>query len=43
MSIGKPKISIYHTDDEPSIPYLKKYPLALLIDERLSVEENAKT
>lgn len=42
MSIGKPIISIYHIDDEPSIPYLKKYPLALLIDERLSVEENAK-
>lgn len=42
ISIGKPIISIYHIDDEPSIPYLKKYPLALLIDERLSVEENAK-
>lgn len=42
MSMGKPIISIYHIDNEPSVPYLKKYPLALLIDERLSVDENAK-
>lgn len=34
MSMGKPIISTYCIDDEPSITYLKKYPLALLLDER---------
>lgn len=42
MSFGKPIISTYYIDDEASTKYLNKYPLALLIDERLSVEENAK-
>lgn len=42
MSFGKPIISTYYIEDEASTKYLKKYPLALLIDERLSVEENAK-
>lgn len=34
MSLGKPIISTYCIDDEPSITYLEKYPLALLLDER---------
>lgn len=42
MSFGKPIISTYYIDGEASTRYLKKYPLALLIDERLSVDENAK-
>lgn len=42
MSMGKPIISTYHIDDEASKKYLEKYPLALLIDERLSIDENAK-
>lgn len=33
VSTGKPIISFYKNDNEPSIPYLKKYPLALLIHE----------
>lgn len=40
MSYGKPVISTYFIDNEAVIPYLKKYPLGLLIDERISVEEN---
>lgn len=42
MSFCKPIISAYHIDNEASLKPLKKYPLALLIDERLSVDENAK-
>lgn len=42
MSFCKPIISTYYIDNEASLKYLKKYPLALLIDERLSVDENAK-
>ena len=34
MSCGKPIISTYSIDDEASASYLKRYPLALLIDER---------
>jgi glycosyltransferase involved in cell wall biosynthesis len=34
MSYGKPIISTYSIDDEACIPYLKNYPLALLLDER---------
>lgn len=34
MSYGKPIISTYSIDDEACIPYLKKYPLHLLLDER---------
>jgi hypothetical protein len=36
MSYGKPIISTYSIDNEASIPYLKKYPLSLLLDERES-------
>ena len=34
MSYGKPIISTYSIDDEACIPYLNKYPLSLLLDER---------
>ena len=41
MSLGKPIISFYSYDDEPSLPYLQQYPLALLIREDWDkVEEN---
>jgi hypothetical protein len=33
MSIGKPIISTYPINDEPSLPYLKMYPLSLLLKE----------
>lgn len=33
MSFGKPIISTFPIDDEPSIPYLKNYPLSLLLKE----------
>lgn len=36
MSCGKPIISTCSIDDEACIPYLKKYPLSLLLDERES-------
>lgn len=34
MSFGKPIISTYYIDKEACIPYLEKYPLSLLIDQR---------
>lgn len=34
MSYGKPIISTYSIDNEACIPYLQKYPLGLLLDER---------
>ncbi len=40
MSYGKPIISTYYIDNEACLPYLKKYPLGLCIDERMTVEEN---
>lgn len=42
MSYGKPIISTYDIDDEPSARYLREYPLALLLDGRDSETENAK-
>ena len=41
MSFGKPIISTYSIDNEACLPYLEKYPLSLLIDERKNFEENA--
>lgn len=35
MSYGKPIISTYTCDSDSSIPYLLKYPLVFLIDERI--------
>lgn len=35
ISYLKPIISTYSIDDEACIPYLKKYPLSLLVDERI--------
>ncbi len=41
MSLGKPIISFYSYDEEPSLLYLRQYPLALLIREDWDrVEEN---
>ncbi len=40
MSVGKPIISTYSIDDEPSIPYLEKYPHTLLLDERIVDDKN---
>jgi glycosyltransferase involved in cell wall biosynthesis len=41
IASGKPIISTYQTENEPSIPYLKKYPLALLIKEDWeNIDEN---
>ena len=34
MSYGKPVVSTYSIDNEACLPYLKKYPLTYLIDER---------
>lgn len=43
MATGKPIISFYRYDTEPSIPYLKKYPLSLLIKEDMDkINENTK-
>ncbi len=40
MSYGKPIITTYEIDNEPSQNYLSKYPLALLIDGRNSFKDN---
>lgn len=42
FSFEKKIIHFYKDDDDTCIPYLKKYPYALLIDERNSLEENLK-
>lgn len=41
MSLGKPIVSTIFSDSEACIPYLKKYPAALIVDERLPLHENA--
>ena len=41
MSYGKPIISTYEIDNEPSAEYLRSYPCALLLDGRNAPEENA--
>lgn len=40
MSSLKPIISTVNHDNEACIPYLKKYPSALIIDERYSIKHN---
>lgn len=43
MGFGKPIISTYAIDNEACIPYLKKYPISLLLDEKNNnIEEQAK-
>ena len=43
VATGKPIISFYKNDTEPSIPYLTQYPLSLLIKEDWDrIEDNAK-
>ena len=37
MSTGKPIISFYKNENEPSLRYLRKYPLALLIKEDVEI------
>lgn len=40
MRLGKPIISTVNHDNEASTPFLKKYSHALIIDERLPIEQN---
>ncbi len=40
MSLGKPILSTYYTDEEASKWYLDKYPLAICLDVRKSIEQN---
>ena len=42
MSYGKPIISTYEIDDEPSAKYLQNYPYALLLNGKDSAEINSK-
>lgn len=42
MSLCKPVISTYYIDNETSKSYFKKYPLALCIDLRKTIEENIR-
>ena len=39
ISFGKKIISTYRIDNDSCVPYLKKYPLSLLIDERSPIED----
>lgn len=41
MSYGKPIISTYSIDEEACIPYLNKYPIKLLIDERVDFRKQS--
>lgn len=40
MGYCKPIITTSFTDNEASVSYIERYPLGLVIDERLSIEEN---
>ena len=40
ISAKRPIVSFYKSDDDASNPYLRRYPYALLIDERLPVDRN---
>ena len=42
MRLGKPIISTLNHDNEACAPYLKKYPIALIIDERCSIKDNSQ-
>lgn len=42
MSLGKPIVHILGDTNDSVIPYLKKYPLALLLDPNVTVEKNSK-
>ncbi len=41
LSYGKPIISTYYIDNEASLKYLEKFPLAICIDQRLSIVSNS--
>lgn len=41
LSYGKPIISGYYIDDEASLKYLERYPLALCVDQRIETEISA--
>lgn len=43
MSYGKPIISTFDIENEPSKKYLEKYPLALLLSKNNGAKENAKS
>lgn len=43
MGFLKPIVSTYFRDDEAVLPFLRKYPMALLIDERIPVDLQAGT
>lgn len=40
ISNGKPIIHFYSSDNDVSIPYLRKYPYALLLDQKTLIKEN---
>lgn len=42
MTFGKPIISTFSINDEACIPYLEKYPLSLLLDERMNPDKQVK-
>lgn len=42
MSYGKPVISTKDIKDEPSVKYLNKYPLALILEEETGAQENVQ-
>lgn len=42
MRLGKPIISTINHDNEACTPYLENYPQALIVDERISIEENCR-
>ncbi len=41
MSYGKPIVSTYYVDNESSLSYFQRYPLALCLDLRKGINENA--
>lgn len=40
LSYGKPIISTYYVDEEASLKYLERYPIAVCIDQRKPIKEN---
>lgn len=42
ISAKRPIVSFFKSDDDASKPYLQRYPLALLLDERLPAERNLR-
>lgn len=42
ISAQRPIISLYKSDQDASVLYLKEYPWALLLDERIPIEQNSR-